>query len=109
MSPGEGHGRDAPGDERPWWASDDPTEAATGDGETGSARSGRLDHDSTEVCAACPFCALLRAVEETRPELVVHLVEAARQLSLAAKALVDTHLDHHPGDERVQHIPVDGD
>lgn len=110
MSAGEGRrGRGGAENERPWWASDDPTENAGGEDETRSAREGRLPHDSAEVCAACPFCSVLHAVEETRPEVVAHLIEAARQLSLAAKALIEAHVDQYPSGEPLQHIPVDGD
>lgn len=99
--------------ERPWWAS--------GDGEPAGDRGRRHDeegqaghrHDPgapTEVCAACPVCSLLRVLGESRPEVVEHLTEAARHLTLAAKAVVDAqaeHLSRH-GD-RLEHIDLEDD
>jgi hypothetical protein len=38
----------------------------------------------------CPFCSSLRLLQETRPELVEHLTEAARHLAAAARSLLDT-------------------
>lgn len=38
----------------------------------------------------CPLCTLARALEETRPELLDHLTEAARHLAAAARSLLDT-------------------
>lgn len=40
-------------------------------------------------CHVCPVCSLLRALEDVRPDVLVHLGEAARHLSMAAKAVVD--------------------
>ncbi len=42
-----------------------------------------------ELCGICPLCSLARTLEETRPELVEHLTEAARHLAAAARALME--------------------
>jgi hypothetical protein len=38
----------------------------------------------------CPLCTLARTLEDTRPELMGHLTEAARHLAAAARALLET-------------------
>jgi hypothetical protein len=43
-----------------------------------------------DACGVCPFCASMRLLQETRPELVEHLTEAARHLAAAARSLLDT-------------------
>jgi hypothetical protein len=66
-----------------------------------------------ELCGFCPLCSLARNLEETRPELVEHLTEAARHLAAAVRALVEpadagsTH-GSDPSD-RLQRIPLDRD
>ncbi|TVP72132.1 MAG: hypothetical protein EA340_03890 [Nitriliruptor sp.] len=77
-----------------------------------------------ELCGVCPLCTLARTLEETRPELMGHLTEAARHLAAAARALLETppgrpegstHAeppqDTGPASARrggVQRIPLDG-
>lgn len=52
-----------------------------------------------DACGACPICVGLRALGESRPELVGHLAEAARQLALAVRTVVDAGVpaDEAPG------------
>jgi hypothetical protein len=40
-------------------------------------------------CRACPFCAGLAALRETRPEAVEHLARAGAELLAAARALLE--------------------
>lgn len=40
------------------------------------------------TCLLCPICVLLQALDSTRPEVTAHLLAAARELALAAAALV---------------------
>ena len=40
-----------------------------------------------DVCGVCPICVGLRALAESRPELMGHLAEAARHVALAARSL----------------------
>jgi hypothetical protein len=78
-------------DERPWWAS------------PGDPRHG-------EVCQICPLCALLRVVDDAHPEVVEHIAEAARHLSLAAKAIIDAYAAGFPDrDEPLERIDVEDD
>jgi hypothetical protein len=56
--------------------------ASGGDGGGGAAH--RID-----ACGICPICVGLRAVGDARPDLVVHLAEAARHLALAVRTVVD--------------------
>lgn len=77
-----------------------------------------------ELCGVCPLCTLARTLEDTRPELMGHLTEAARHLAAAARALLETPPGHpedstHAGSSEdtgpagarrgeVQRIPLDG-
>lgn len=107
---------------RPWWASDGPgDDGATGDpvdGDGPSSGRGRAAKDVPphqhgtdvphDVCQVCPICAVLRAVDDVRPELVEHLSEAARHLTLAAKAFIDAQASgYEPQDGGLQHIDLD--
>lgn len=69
-------------------------------GERG--RGGERGHDPA-TCRACPWCTFLRAVGDSRPEVVAHLTEAMRHVTLAARAMVDA-ADGRGGWE---HIPLD--
>lgn len=99
---------------RPWWASDGHDGLADED-PVGAHRSARAGEDAGEhthsgrvdACAVCPVCATIRAIGETRPELISHLSEAARHLTLAAKAFIDAQADHLRHDDGLQRIPVD--
>lgn len=120
--------------ERPWWSSsgedllgedaergrdrsgpDDGRGSAwswserswSGDPSGGSGRGGGQAH--ADVCQACPVCAFLRVVGDARPEVVSHLVEAARHLTLAAKAAVDAQASRTGGAGAFQRIDLDED
>ena len=103
----------------PWWASEGgtrgledvdpveafraarrPAESASREAEGGDAaqqrtRSEPAEEDSgsrahrPELCGICPLCTLARSLEDTRPELLEHLTEAARHLAAAARALME--------------------
>ena len=75
--------------------------------EVGGARAGAGHGQTGEVCHLCPICTGLRLLEEVRPEVVAHLTEAARHLTLAAKAVVDAQADQFAGDGGLQHIDLD--
>lgn len=53
----------------------------------GQGRQGQRPHDP--ACRGCPWCTLLRAVGDSRPEVVEHLGEAMRHLTLAARAVLE--------------------
>lgn len=121
--------------ERPWWASadvdgvlgdEDPLEAhragragghAAGRGPTGAsdtatggaARGGhRHGHQAAvDACGVCPVCAGIRILGEARPELLTHLGEAARHLTLAARAFLDAQAEVLRRDEGLQRIDLD--
>lgn len=88
MSDGTDSRRGDRAEGRPWWAS--------GEGDPTPPRGDHRHHADAapEVCAVCPVCSLLRLVGETRPEIIEHLTEAARHLTLAAKAVVDAQAEH---------------
>lgn len=62
-----------------------------GDGAEGGVTGGAgPDHDHRDgACEVCPLCALMRALDDSRPELVAHLSEAARHLIAAARAVME--------------------
>ncbi|MFP4635862.1 MAG: hypothetical protein ACLFRD_08375 [Nitriliruptoraceae bacterium] len=62
-------------------------DGAEGDGVAGGSGP---DHDHRDgACEVCPLCALMRALDDSRPELVAHLSEAARHLIAAARAVME--------------------
>lgn len=105
---------------RPWWASDGPDGGPDPDGDGAGGRGAADDardipphrHGADaphDVCQVCPICAVLRAVDDVRPELVEHLSEAARHLTLAAKAFIDAQAaGYEPRDEGLERIDLDG-
>jgi hypothetical protein len=118
-----GTGDDATGDElaEPWLdavaatmsslagAATPPPDLGDDSAETNAARNGSA-HAAAEtaqetagaahqpdVCGVCPICVGLRALAESRPELMNHLAEAARHVALAARSLRERPAD--AGDE----------
>lgn len=101
---------------RPWWASEpgeddgarahDPWDGVPGGGDDVPPHRHRADapHD---VCQVCPICAVLRTVDDVRPELVEHLSEAARHLTMAAKAFIDAQAAGYEDDGGLQRIDLD--
>lgn len=90
----------------PWWASgpvdgldgdEDPfdrhTSARRGEGDTAGGMPHAHVGGPGEVCHACPVCIALRAFGQSRPELISHLSEAMRHLSLAARAFIEAQAD----------------
>jgi hypothetical protein len=64
------------------------------------------------VCsvAFCPFCMLVTAVGEARPELVEHLLLAGREMLLAARAVIDARLetmDERDKGNRLERISIE--
>ncbi|MBW3620218.1 MAG: hypothetical protein KY461_08235 [Actinobacteria bacterium] len=64
---------------------------------------------SVDACQVCPVCAGIRILSEARPELVTHLSEAARHLTLAARAFLDAQADVLRRDDGLQRIDLDDD
>lgn len=64
-------------------------DAPAGGAASTDAAGGTAPH-RPELCGVCPLCTLARTLEETRPELLEHLTEAARHLAAAARSLLDT-------------------
>lgn len=100
---------------RPWWASEPGEDDGVGDhdprgdgpvGDDVPPHRHRADapHD---VCQVCPICAVLRTVDDVRPELIGHLSEAARHLTMAAKAFIDAQAAGYGDDEGLQRIDLD--
>jgi hypothetical protein len=97
--------------------SDDPQDAAGGTGRDHGApwedgiggERGQPGAHGPDVCRACPVCTFLRMVGDARPEVVTHLMEAARHLTLAAKAAVDGQATRFDGTGGFQRIDLDDD
>lgn len=67
------------------------------------------DHDHVDACQVCPVCAGLRVLGEVRPELVTHLSEAARHVTMAARAFVDAQADRYDEADGFERIDLDDD
>lgn len=59
------------------------------------------DGERPLVCnvAFCPICLAVTAAQGAAPEAVDHLLKAAREFFLAARAVIDTRADHLQGTE----------
>jgi hypothetical protein len=67
-----------------------------------------------QECTLCPVCALLQAVDSTRPEVLAHLYAAGRELATALRLVAETHLaqseeaaDRAPTSGRLRRIEFD--
>jgi hypothetical protein len=65
------------------------------------------------VCnvAFCPICLAVTAAQGAAPDAVEHLLRAAREFFLAARAVIDVRGDHlegseRPGTERLEKIEI---
>ena len=77
-------------------------------GSAAGATGGEPRAHTPDVCGVCPICVGLRALAESRPELVGHLAEAARHVALAARSLMDRpERDGAAEDEPLEHIDLD--
>ncbi|MFO7777547.1 MAG: hypothetical protein R6V28_04260 [Nitriliruptoraceae bacterium] len=65
-------------------------EAGRASGSGSDDQAGQPSPHRPELCGICPLCTLARTLEDTRPELLDHLTEAARHLAAAARSLLDT-------------------
>jgi hypothetical protein len=80
-------------------AETEPGHAATErDGAAGSASGARPQ----PVCtvAFCPICMAVTAGQGAAPDVVEHLLAAAREFFLAARAVIDVRGDHVSGVEK---------
>ncbi|MEX2549443.1 MAG: hypothetical protein WD638_04390 [Nitriliruptoraceae bacterium] len=128
---------------RPWWASEDAVvdldDVDPVDAFRQARRSGRSAEDPEDpddpddrdaapggggpsehdpaFCGVCPLCTLARTLEDTRPELLEHLTQAARHLASAVRVLLETPPDpdaHGPASSEedpsgLQRIDLDQD
>lgn len=61
---------------------------------------------TTQDCLLCPFCLMIYAVRQTRPEVMEHVTKAGVELFQAFRAFAETaaeKLDKHDG---LQRIPI---
>lgn len=82
----------------------EPGHAATeGDGAAGSApESKQVAQPKPPVCtvAFCPICMAVTAGQGAAPDVFEHLLAAAREFFLAARAVIDVRGDHVSGVEK---------
>ena len=69
------------------------------------------DAQPAAECTACPLCAGLAALRQAAPEAVEHLLKAAAELVLAARALLegpasDGHREPRPAGARMRRIDL---
>jgi hypothetical protein len=83
------------------------TGAGSGSGGSGREQPGPSSSHRPELCGICPLCTLARALEDSRPDLLEHLTEAARHLAAAARSLLDPAVTD-PGDAASDRPPDPG-
>lgn len=49
----------------------------------------------SQECLLCPVCVFLQAMTQARPEVTQHLLAAARELTLALRAVVESQAAAH--------------
>ena len=50
---------------------------------------------ASQECLLCPVCVFLQAMSQARPEVTQHLLAAARELTLALRAVVESQAAAH--------------
>lgn len=70
-------------------AGGDPVGGDPAGGDPAGGGGGGDGGHRIDACGVCPICVGLRAIGDARPDLVGHLAEAARQLALAVRTVVD--------------------
>ena len=59
-------------------------------------------------CLVCPVCVLLQALTASRPEVTQHLLAAAKELTLALQAVVESQAKaYDQAGERLERVDVD--
>lgn len=105
---GDGAGGSRPGTDG-WWQ-DAVGALADAARPHGGGRTAAGSHTAGDVCHVCPVCVALRALDHSRPEVVAHLSEALRHLSLAARAFVEAQVQETGGvDEGLQKVDLEDD
>jgi hypothetical protein len=75
---------------------DDETPRADGSAHThGHAHDLPGGIGASQECLLCPVCVFLQAMTQTRPEVTQHLLAAARELTLALRAVVESQVQAH--------------
>jgi hypothetical protein len=69
---------------------------------------GPVEERPAPVCsvAFCPICTAVTVLGEARPELVVHLLGAGREVLLAIRAAIDARLEGQPPPTRMERIAI---
>ncbi|HEY7660827.1 MAG TPA: hypothetical protein VIC58_09550 [Actinomycetota bacterium] len=76
---------------------EDPTTQAAGDGH--AAAAGEPGKPPVCTVAFCPICLVVTAAQGAAPDTLEHLLAAAREFFLAARAVIDVRGDDLEGKE----------
>jgi hypothetical protein len=74
--------------------------ATEGDGAAGEASGGAQPKPPVCTVAFCPICMAVTAGQGAVPDVFEHLLAAAREFFLAARAVIDVRGDHVSGVEK---------
>jgi hypothetical protein len=74
--------------------------ATEGDGAAGEASGGAQPKPPVCTVAFCPICMAVTAGQGAAPDVFEHLLAAAREFFLAARAVIDVRGDHVSGVEK---------
>ncbi len=79
----------------------DTQQDASGDGAEPAAETSETSEDKRLVCnvAFCPICLAVTAANGAAPDALEHLLNAAREFFLAARAVIDVRGDQLAGEE----------
>ncbi len=61
------------------------------------------------VCSVgfCPVCLVVTAMNDSRPELMDHLLTAGREMLLALRALIDARLEGTGGPAKLERLTIE--
>jgi hypothetical protein len=86
------------------------TAAASSSGPRTTAASARAESTKQEgvTCTVpfCPICTVVTSAQQLQPEILGHLMAAAREFALAARAMVDARTDQVAPPTRLQRIDL---
>ena|SRR5438128_8062177 len=71
-----------------------------------TTRASEAKQDVTCNVPFCPICTMVTTAQHMQPEILGHLLAAARELSMAARAVVDARGDQVAPPTRLQRIDL---
>jgi hypothetical protein len=73
---------------------------------TASARAETQQEGVTCTVPFCPICTVVTTAQQLQPEILGHLMAAAREFALAARAIVDARTDQVAPPTRLERIDL---